>query len=113
MTTVDKPNRGGPIRAPTNPVSTSDDDEWKAVEIETRPKTWRDNIFVPLGILGGAVAVGGALVLRGRGDGRGLSQRIMEARVGVQAAVLLGLVTVGYAFSQNTGSKRDGEDKDE
>ena len=92
--------------APPAPV-TPDDEEWKSVEIEGPAKTWKDNIFVPLGILGGAVALGGALVMKGRGDGRSLSQRVMEARVGVQAAVLLGLVTVGYAFSQgNQGGRR-------
>ena len=82
--------------APTTTES-PDDAEWKAVEIEGPAKTWKDNIFVPLGILGGAVALGGMVVMRGKGDGRALSQRIMEARVGVQAAVLIGLVTVGYA----------------
>ena len=92
---------------PASPrVDTADDKEWKEVEISGPPNTWKDNIFVPLGILGGAVALGGVLVMRGRGDGRALSQRVMEARVGVQAAVLLGLVTVGYAFSQHDGTKK-------
>jgi len=91
-----------PASVPPSPVESSDDAEWKSLEIEGPPKTWKDNIYVPLGILGGAVALGGALVMRGRGDGRSLSQRVMEARVGVQAAVLLGLVTVGYAFSKKS-----------
>jgi len=87
-----------------------DDLEWKSVEIEGGAKTWKDNIFVPLGILGGAIALGGALVMRGKGDGRGLSQRVMEARVGVQAAVLLGLVTFGYALSNSKGTNKRPED---
>jgi hypothetical protein len=96
-----------PPPSPSTGESSDDSAEWKSLEIEAPSKTWKDNIYVPLGILGGAVAVGGALVMRGRGDGRSLSQRVMEARVGVQAAVLLGLVTVGYAFSRNT--KREDE----
>ena len=97
------PSQGPPASSPT--AQSSDDAEWKAVEMEGPEKGWKDNIFVPLGILGSAVALGGVIVMRGKGDGRALSQRIMEARVGVQAAVLLGLVTVGYAFSKSSERK--------
>ena len=103
------PAHPSPSTTPS-PSDSADDAEWKAVEIAGPAKTWKDNIFVPLGILGGAVAVGGLLVMRGKGDGRGLSQRIMEARVGVQAAVLLGLVTAGYALSNSSGSKTRSDD---
>jgi len=91
----------------SSPDVSADEAEWKAVEIEAPEKTWKDNIFVPLGLLGGAVALGGALVIKGRGDGRGLSQRIMEARVAAQAALLLGLVTAGYALSKSSKTRKE------
>jgi len=105
------PSSSHPHPAPAYPdPSAADEAEWKAVEIEERPKTWKDNIFVPLGLLGGAIVLGGVMVVKGRGDGRGLSQRIMEARVAAQATLLLGLVTAGYALSKSSeASKKDDE----
>ena len=94
---------------PIPPPQTADDAEWKAIELEQRPATWKDSIYVPLGLLGGGLAVGAALVIRGKGDGRALGQRIMEARVTVQAALLLGLVTVGYALSKSTPARKKEE----
>lgn len=94
---------GDPVPTP----QTADDAEWKAIELEQTSKTWKDSIYVPLGLLGGGLALGAALVIKGRGDGRALSQRIMEARVAAQATLLLGLVTAGYAMSKSSqGSKK-------
>jgi len=89
--------------------TTNDEDEWKSIEIQQTQKTWKDNVFVPLGLLGGALALGAALVIKGKGDGRSLSQRIMEARVAAQATLLLGLVTVGYSLSKSKPAKKEEE----
>ena len=99
------------IGDPTPPPQTADDAEWKTIELEQKSPTWKDNIYVPLGLFGGALALGAAMVIRGKGDGRGLSQRIMEARVAAQATLLLGLVTAGYALSRSTpdAKKKDME----
>ena len=87
---------------PQNP----DAAEWKSIELQDKSPSWKDNIYVPLGLLGGAVALGAALVIKGKNDGRGLSQRIMEARVAAQATLLLGLVTAGYALSRSTNDEK-------
>ena len=98
---IHQPN--DPTPAPEN----ADDAEWKAIELQQKSPGWKDNIYVPLGLLGGAVAFGAFMVIKGKGDGRGLSQRIMEARVAAQATLLLGLVTAGYALQKSTaGSKK-------
>jgi len=87
---------------PVPPPQTADDAEWKSIELQQKSPSWKDNIYVPLGLFGGAVALGAAMVIKGKGDGRALSQRIMEARVAAQATLLLGLVTAGYALSKST-----------
>jgi hypothetical protein len=78
----------------------TEDAEWKAIKIDDHAKTWKHNMFVPIGLLGGAVLLGAALVIKGRGDGRGLSQRIMEARVAAQGTLLLVIVMAGYALGK-------------
>ena len=88
----------------------ADDEEWKSIELRQKSPTWKDSIYVPLGLLGGGLALGAALVIRGRNDGRGLSQRIMEARVAAQATLLLGLVTAGYALSKSSSGPKKEED---
>lgn len=47
-------------------------DEWSDLELRERPKTWRDNQWVPIGMFGAAVCFAGFLVMKGKGDGRGL-----------------------------------------
>jgi len=95
-----------PQPAPQN----ADDAEWKAIELQQKSATWKDSIYVPLGLLGGGIALAAALVIKGKGDGRALSQRIMEARVAAQATLLLGLVTAGYALSKSTPGRKKEEE---
>ena len=96
--------------APSTSHAPADDEaDWHELELKQAPKTWKDNMWVPIGLMGGAVALGAALVVKGKGDGRALGQRIMEARVAAQATLLLGLVTVGYAFSKQTQGKKRGQ----
>jgi hypothetical protein len=107
-----------PSSAPSTVVSPSssssavagdEEAEWRELELREAPKTWKDHIWVPIGLMGGALALGAGLVVKGRGDGRALGQRIMEARVAAQATLLLGLVTVGYAFSKQAEGKKRGQ----
>jgi len=103
-----------PSHPPNVPSNTNDDfdaaqeaDEWKSIEIEEKPKSWKDSIFLPLGLFGGAIIFGGILVARGRNDGtnRGLSQRIMEARVAAQATLLAGIIGLGLFLQQQASNK--------
>ena len=96
---------------PVPPPQNADDAEWQAIELKDKPSGWKDNMYVPLGLFGSAVALGAFMVMKGKGDGRGLSQRVMEARVAAQATLLLGLVTAGYALSKSgSGEKRKDQD---
>jgi len=105
-----------------------DDDELMGVQQAKPKKTWRENIFVPLGLFGGALALGGAIVIyRGRRGTTPLAQRMMEARVVAQATLLAGILTLGVvgfgatrrsqevrtdiASSYDTGNKNKNDQK--
>jgi len=91
-------------RIESDPSADLDDDidDMRSVMIEEQNKS---SIWVPLSLFGSAVALGAFFVLKGRGDGRGLGQRIMEARVAAQATTVAGLIIAGI-YSYQT-SQRD------
>jgi len=92
-----------------SPYEFDDDDVDFPVGVQVvEEKTWKDNIFVPLGLFGGACVLAGMLVYKGRGDGRQLGQRIMEARVMAQATLLAGILGLGVlGFGTSTKQKEN------
>jgi len=87
-----------------DPSADLDDvDDMRSVMVEDQHKS---SIWVPLSLFGSAVALGAFIVLKGRGDGRGLGQRIMEARVAAQATTVAGLVLAGIYSYQKTKPQR-------
>jgi hypothetical protein len=83
-----------------------DDDDYEISYDPDKKKHWKQSGTVPLGLFGCAVLLGSAIVYKGRGSGKGIAQRIMEARVMSQAVAVTALVGAGLYFKSKGDDKR-------
>lgn len=105
MSSSPAPAKSAYAPPPKRVLFDDDDEEEREAQMasdnrEKKPE-WKNNLFVPLGIFGGACALGAGFVLARRNAGWNMSQTIMQARVAAQGVAVAGLVGMGAYAAMN------------